>query len=91
VHPVVVELRRYWIEFDRADAPIGMTLGCGVTAFDLADAMQLVADAVGAPCPEAERVTVDVDVSTLDELHVLPNMYPPSERGIWFPMLGPLT
>jgi len=28
----------------------------------------------------------DVDVSTLDANHVLPNMAPPNLRGVWFPL-----
>ena len=28
----------------------------------------------------------DVDVSTLDAGHVLPNMSPPVRRGVWFPL-----
>jgi hypothetical protein len=31
------------------------------------------------------HVTEDVDIQTLDQGHVLPNMGVPSERGVWFP------
>ena len=86
---VSVTLHRYWIEFDASDAPFGMTSGCGVTAFDREDAMRLLSQAIGGSPPAAVRVIEDVDVSTLDEGHVLPNMHPPSGRGVWFPMLGP--
>ena len=82
--------RRYWIKFDLA---IGVpaftsTLGCGVTAYDLSDALALLQETVfsGGPLPDVAEVTEDVDVSTLDPGHVLPNMRPPVARGVWFPM-----
>jgi len=37
------------------------------------------------PMPRTETVIEDVDVSTLDQGHILPNMSPPNVRGIWFP------
>lgn len=82
-------LRRYWLEFKASDAPFGLALGCGVTAFDIEDALRLVTRATGGDLPPPSRVVEDVDVATLDRGHVLANMYPPSERGIWFPMLEP--
>ena len=84
-----VALHRYWFEFDACEAPVGMTLGCGITAFDRDDAIRLLSEAVGVMVPIPTRIVDDVDVSTLDRGHVLPNMHPPSGRGIWFPMLGP--
>ena len=85
-------LRRYWIEFAPNEAvPLGLAWGCGVTAQDLDDAVGLIAEAIGAAPPDPVRVSADIDVSTLDPGHVLPNMYPPDERGVWFPMLRPLA
>jgi len=84
-------LHRYWLEFAPEEGvPLGLGWGCGVTAFDLRDAVQLVTVMLGVDPPEPVKVTEDVDVSTLDAGHVLPNMYPPNERGVWFPMLQPL-
>ena len=88
---VSVTLHRYWIEFDASDAPSGMTSGCGVTAFDREDAMRLLSQAIGCTPPPPVRVIEDVDVSTLDQRHVLLNMHPPSRRGVWFPAVGPHT
>lgn len=86
----MVELTRYWFEFDwrEQDAPAGMTLGCGVTAYSYEDALALLREHVfeGSELPPVERVTENVDVSTLDEGHVIPNMAPPVWRGIWFPL-----
>ena len=78
-------LHRFWIEFDSDHAPLGMTLGCGVTAYDRHDALRLVTDALGSEPPQPSSITEDIDVSTLDEKHVLPNMLAPNERGVWFP------
>jgi hypothetical protein len=83
-------LTRYWIEFDFPDGyepPAGARLGIGVTAFDREDALGLVAERVFAAgeVPPMRGVREDVDVSTLDQGHVVPNMDTPNQRGIWFP------
>jgi hypothetical protein len=81
-------LRRYWFEFEAGDLPPGVALGCGVTAYSDDDARTLLAATVfrGASLPSVRRMLSDVDVSTLDADHVLPNMLEPATRGIWFPM-----
>lgn len=81
-------LTRYWIEFEQNSHSIhGLGFGCGVTANDTAEAMSLVQTRIlnGAALPRVIRLVEDVDVSTLDQNHVLPNMNPPNLRGIWFP------
>jgi hypothetical protein len=85
------QLTRYWIEFDFAEGyepPVGTRLGIGVTAFDRDDALGLVGERVFSAheVPPVSRVREDVDVSTLDQAHVIPNMAPPNSRGIWFPL-----
>lgn len=81
-------LRRYWFEFSpRPDLPIGTRIGCGVTGYDKQDALALLRERVFRGVePPVERVVEDVDVSTLDRGHVIPNMSPPSLRGVWFPL-----
>lgn len=84
-----LKLHRYWIVFDdpRRRA-LGFDLGCGVTAFDLRDAISLLESHVfkgSLPFPIASTIE-DVDIRTLDQGHVIPNMLPPSSRGIWFPL-----
>ena len=85
----VVELTRYWFEFDWGDEepPPGARFGCGVTALGAEDALALLRERVfvGRDLPPIKRMIEDVDVSTLDEGHVLPNMAPPNWRGVWFP------
>ena len=85
-----MQLRRFWFEFRGADIPLGYTMGCGVTAFDEDDAADLIRGRIGR-LPEVARVIADVDASTLDEGHVLPNMDAPVWRGVWFPMGPPLA
>ena len=80
-------LHRFWIEFQLLPQ---QHVGYGVTAIDFADALKLLADTLDTQLPAPTRVVHDVDVRTLDEGHVLPNMLPPDSRGIWFPMLRPL-
>lgn len=83
-------LHRYWIEFDLTEyshkVPYGLNFGCGVTAFDQDDAFELVSKALfdDAPIPPIKSITVDVNLSALDQ-HVLPNIGNPVFRGIWFP------
>ena len=62
-------------------------LGCGVTAFDREDALRLVTELAfdNEAVPPVKSVIENVDISTLDRGHVIPNMGAPSERGVWFP------
>jgi hypothetical protein len=82
-------LRRYWIQFGNPrSVRDGLGYGCGVTAYNFDDAVALVEERVfKGPLPYPIVSTLeDVDVSTLDTGHVLPNMLPPNSRGVWFPM-----
>lgn len=83
-------LRRFWFEFKRTGTSSlrpEVTIGCGVTAYDYDDAVDLLRERVFAGnVPEVEKAQSDVDVSTLDAGHVRPNMGSPTERGIWFPL-----
>jgi hypothetical protein len=83
-------LTRYWVEFVKEEGkalPPGVVLGVGVTAYGQDDALTIVADRVFAgELPSVARLTEDVDVSTLDQGHVIPNMEPPVYRGVWFPV-----
>jgi hypothetical protein len=64
--------------------------GYGVTAFDYLDAVQLLRERVfsGKDLPAIGSVIEDVDISTLDDRHVRPNMGVPVWRGVWYPNLG---
>ena len=82
-----MNLRRFWFEFlPGRDLPPGLQSGCGVTAFDGEDARQILRKRVfGGDDPPIARIVENVDVSSLDPGHVLPNLLPPNERGVWFP------
>lgn len=84
-------LCRYWIKFDLTEMenpPIEIQPGCGVTAYSYEDALELVRDRIfdGEEIPRVVSMIENVDVSTLDKNHVLPNMAAPTRRGVWFPM-----
>lgn len=73
-------LRRYWFAFP--DLP-----GFGVTAYSIEDAHFLL-EGEGYLIDRDVEVIVDVDVSTLDPNHILPNSGPSCFRGVWFPCLN---
>jgi hypothetical protein len=80
-------LRRFWIHLASDQSASDQSpLGYGVTAFDREDALSLLRDRVfSGRLPQIESIVEDVDVSTLDEAHVRPNMEAPAFRGVWFP------
>jgi hypothetical protein len=82
-------LHRYWLRFARSDTPSVLSMGCGITAYDEEDAKRLFEREVVPIFGRGEIVEIiqDIDVRTLDEGHVRPNMGAPSNRGVWFPRL----
>jgi hypothetical protein len=84
-------LTRFWFKFRRTSPPDLLSMGVGITAYDLADARRMLREQVfplygEEPVDEAE-VIENIDVRTLEEKHVRPNMGNPAARGVWFPML----
>jgi hypothetical protein len=81
---------RYWFEFEveLEDLPFGVKMGCGVTAYNSEDALYLISNMVfkGHTLPAVKIMIENIDLTTLDAGHVLPNMSPPNVRGIWFPL-----
>ena len=82
-----MELHRYWFKFDltmQDPHPLGILLGCGLTAWQVEDARRLLSERVfGAQrLPKVVSVLEDVDIASLDQRHVLPNMGDPSRRGV---------
>jgi hypothetical protein len=74
-------LRRFWF-------PVPGYLGVGVTAPTEAEARAL-AERTRATCwpdaPALEAAVADVDIQTLDQKHVVPNMEAPVWAGVWYP------
>lgn len=86
-------LIRYWIKFELPDVSstnFGIGYGCGVTAHNWDDALNLLREKLFEehPIPPINSVIEDIDVSTLDHGHVIPNMGVPVVRGVWFPNLN---
>ena len=76
-------LRRFWFQC----APDQCWIGFGVTAFTCSEAEQIVGDycdRLGRK-PEITSVIEDVDIRTLDQKHVVPNMGPCNLPGLWYP------
>ena len=74
-------LRRFWY-------PLPRCFGIGVTAASEAEARALAEctmEELGIPGTLGPVVT-DIDVSSLDAGHVLPNIGPSAVRGVWYPM-----
>ena len=76
-------LRRFWF-------PTATGFGFGVTARtrDEAEAMARQAAAQLRRAFEPLKVVEDVDVRTLDQGHVVPNMGAVNFLGVWFPQLN---
>lgn len=84
-----MNLKRYWFRFDiRYELPVGSKIGVGVTAYNLDDALSIVANKMfnEKELPPIEEQIENVDLRTLDSNHILPNMGIPNVRGIWFPL-----
>ena len=83
-------LIRYWLEFEKTQdtLPAGLQIGCGVTAFTYEDALTIIATKIfcNRPLPKITARIDNVDIRNLDQGHVIPNMWTPTFRGIWFPM-----
>jgi hypothetical protein len=71
-------LKRFWFKTKNH-------YGLGVTAFSLADAESLIRQANLQTNYEILEIIEDVDIQTLDQNHVVPNMGTPNFRGVWFP------
>ena len=74
---------RFWF-------PCSPGIGIGVTAWSR-DAAEKIARETAAMMPGSQLigdVIENVDVQTLDQGHVIPNMGPPNLVGVWFPLLN---
>ena len=81
---------RYWFEFDiksGSEYPAGIEIGCGVTATDKEDAINLLKNRIfkKGDLPPIKKVNEDINIRTLDQHRVIPYMLSPHTRGIWFP------
>jgi hypothetical protein len=82
---------RYWFEFNfsaSSTMPMGIRLGCGITAYGVDDAMIILKDRVFEEdnLPVINKIIENVDINDLDIEHVIPNMGDVTKRGVWFPL-----
>lgn len=82
-----MKLTRFWFRFEPSSEPTPLNLGVGVTAWTYADAIALLKEHVfpKANLPPIIGTEENVDISTLDPKHVLPNIGIVVQRGVWFP------
>lgn len=73
-------LKRYWFKTKQQ-------LGIGVTAYSLEDAKLLIEKANISYNYQILEIIEDVDIKTLDQNHIIPNMGATNFRGVWFPKL----
>jgi hypothetical protein len=85
----MANLKRFWFNFEKTPSPSAVNIGCGVTAFDRADAEWLLKTSIfkGKTFPAITDCIENIDVSKLDTRHVLPNIGQVAIRGIWFPRI----
>jgi len=82
-------LRRFWFTFRCGEMPSPHGRYWGLTAYDLNDALGILGKQLfcGGSLPAPLYCIEDVDVSTLDPKHVLPNIGSVVVRGVWFPRI----
>jgi hypothetical protein len=82
-----MSLTRFWFRFRSIQPHDSLRLGCGVTAYTHDDALSILRKTVfkDSDVPPVDEVIENVDIRSLDQKHVVPNMDPPVWRGVWFP------
>jgi hypothetical protein len=80
-------MRRFWIAIEPLPYASNLNLGCGVTAETEEEAVAILLERAAASndAVSIRSITLDVDVSTLDDRHVLPNVGNIFRKGIWWP------
>jgi len=84
-------MKRYWFKFagkHYSELPFGIIMGCGVTAINYEDAINIIREKVfqGGELPQIITLIEDIDISLLEENHVRLNIGNIFPRGIWFPL-----
>ena len=76
-------LVRYWFTFEGGS----LLRNVGVTAYNIDDARTLASEIAFGDLHLSNEICVveNIDVSTLDENHILPNIGSPTFRGVWYP------
>jgi hypothetical protein len=79
-------LTRYWFEFVRGGQATALSLGCGITAYNLDDARRMLRQEIFPLYGDRATVRVleGVEFASLDE-RVRLHLGNPTVRGVWFP------
>lgn len=77
------QLTRYWFKSVN-------NLGVGITAYSLDDARWILDRVIKDHMlnVEIKEIIEGVDIRSLHQGKVIPNMNPPNFRGVWFPKLN---
>jgi hypothetical protein len=77
-------LHRYWLVFEGSFGG-----SYGVTAYSYDDALTLLkkCEFKDKDAPKIKKIIEDVEISSLDAGHILPNMGVVTIRGIWYPRI----
>ena len=81
-------LTRYWFEFVRGGQATALSLGCGITAYNLDDARRMLRQEIFPLYGDraVARVIEGVEIASLDETGVRRRLGNPAVRGVWFPV-----
>lgn len=81
-------LTPYWIELDRYTELASFV---GVTAYSMDDVIFLLKEQLfrKEEMPRIKNVIENIQPKDLDQNHVVPNMGPITERGVWYPNFFP--
>ncbi|MBA3694977.1 MAG: hypothetical protein H0W77_16360 [Acidobacteria bacterium] len=76
-------LTRYWFITN-------IQYNFGLTAYSIEDARKLIDEANKTFRFKFEIIEIieNIDISTLDENHILPNIGAPNFRGVWYPKMN---
>jgi hypothetical protein len=86
-------LKRYWFEFDFGDDELSrygylpISRGCGITAYDYDDALHIMRYFLiqDKEMLRLGRVIENIDISTIEDMNIIPNLGVPVWRGVWYP------
>ncbi len=78
---------RYWIEFSDPLLGNAIGLGCGISALDEAQARQILEQQVFSKLGhlQIKSIQSDIDIGSLNQNKVIPNMGDVTVIGVWFP------
>jgi hypothetical protein len=82
-------LKRFWFDFVKSSTPNILNIGCGITAYNLDDAQNILIERIYSiyGSRDISNIIENIDINTLEENHVRNNMGSTAVRGVWFPLI----